>query len=128
MAWKKLVGMPKVTRAKHVIDAEGKIVGRLATDVAKLLQGKHKASFVPHIDAGDFVHIVNAAKVKLTGKKLDQKKHYFVSGRPGGIRSVTMRQVASSNKPERILEHAIRYMLPKNKHRVSRLKRLKISV
>jgi large subunit ribosomal protein L13 len=126
MAWKNTrVGMPTIKRLTHVIDAEGVAVGRLATQAAKLLQGKQKATFVPHIDAGDFVKVINAAKVKLTGKKWDQKKHFHPSGRPGGIKAVGMRTLLAT-KPERILEHAIRYMLPKNKQRTERLKRLKI--
>lgn len=125
MAWNKQKGMPKIERNRHVIDADGKVVGRLATEIAKLLQGKHKASYVPNVDAGDFVEIVNASKVKLTGKKWDQKKHFHASGRPGGIKSVTMRRL-KEEKPERILEHAVKYMLPKNKQHTARMKRLTI--
>lgn len=126
MAWKNTrIGMPTIKRLTHVIDAEGIAVGRLATKIATLLQGKQKATFVPHIDAGDFVQVVNASKVKLTGKKWDQKMHFHPSGRPGGMKAVGMRTLLAT-KPERILEHAVGYMLPKNKQRSERMKRLKI--
>lgn len=125
MAWKNTKGMPTIDRKHHRIDAEGKAVGRLATQIATLLQGKQKATFTPHIDAGDFVEVFNAAKVKLTGNKLDQKEHFRTSGRPGGLKKVGMRKLMEEN-PERILEHAVRYMLPKNKHQSDRMKRLKI--
>lgn len=126
MAWIKKAGMPKIERTHHVIDAEGKAVGRLASEIAKFLQGKHKATYVPHIDAGDFVDVINGAKVKLTGKKLDQKMHFHASGRPGGIKQKSMR-VVLAEAPERVLEHAVRYMLPKNKQQTERMKRLKIT-
>lgn len=126
MAWKNNAGMPKIDRARHIIDAEGKVVGRLASEIAKLLQGKHKATYIPHIDAGDFVEVVNGAKVKLTGKKLDQKMHFHASGRPGGIKQKSMR-VILAEAPERVLQHAVRYMLPKNKQQTERMKRLKIT-
>jgi large subunit ribosomal protein L13 len=126
MAWNKKVGMPKVVRKHHTIDAEGKPVGRVSTQIAKLLQGKHRADYVAHVDMGDFVDVINASKVVFTGKKWDQKVHFHVSGRPGGIRSVPV-STLRENKPEIILEHAIRYMIPKNKHQKDRLKRLKIT-
>lgn len=118
--------MPKVERAHHQIDAEGKVVGRLATEIAKLLMGKHKASFTPNVDGGDFVEVTNASKVKLTGKKWDQKMHYRSSDRPGGVKKISMRKL-QEERPERILEHAVRYMLPKNKHQSDRMKRLTIT-
>lgn len=126
MAWNKKVGMPQVTRKHHELDAEGKPVGRLATQVAKLLQGKHRADYVANVDMGDFVKIVNATKVVFTGKKWEQKGHWHASGRPGGIRRVAV-STLREDKPEVILEHAIRYMLPKNKHQTDRLKRLTIT-
>lgn len=125
MAWKKHVGMPKIERKHHAIDAQGKVVGRLASDVARLLIGKHKATYTPHLDAGDYVEITNASKVKLTGKKWSQKVHYRSSDRPSGIKRVGMKKLREE-RPERILEHAIRYMLPKNKHQSVRMKRLTI--
>jgi len=126
MAWNKQVGMPKVVRKHHEIDAEGKPVGRLATQVAKLLQGKHRADYVANVDMGDFVKVINASKVVFTGKKWEQKKHYHPSGRPGGMRAVSV-QSLRTEKPQEILEHAIRYMLPKNKHQTLRMKRLTIT-
>ncbi|MCW1892524.1 MAG: 50S ribosomal protein L13 [Candidatus Uhrbacteria bacterium] len=126
MAWKKQIGMPKIERKHHVIDVEGKVVGRVATQIAKLLQGKHKATYVPHIDAGDFVEVLNAGKIVFTGKKWEQKKHFLSSNRPGGIKAVGM-DALRTTKPAKILEHAVRYMLPKNKQHTIRMKRLKIS-
>ena len=125
MAWKNTKGMPSIERVRHTIDVAGKPVGRVATQIATLLQGKHKATFTPHIDGGDFVEVINAAKVKLTGKKLDQKEHFRTSGRPGGLKRVGVRKLMEE-KPEEVLSHAIRYMLPKNKHQGERMKRLKI--
>ena len=78
-----------IERKWLVIDAEGKVLGRLASEVAKILRGKHKATFTPHVDTGDYVIIVNADKVKLTGKKLLQKKHYYHTGYPGGLREIS---------------------------------------
>lgn len=126
MAWKKHIGMPKIERKHHVIDVEGKVVGRVASQIAKLLQGKQKATYVPHIDAGDFVDVLNAGKIVFTGKKWEQKKHYHSSNRPGGIKAVGM-DTLRATKPEEILKHAVRYMLPKNKQQAERMKRLKIS-
>lgn len=126
MAWKKAVGMPKVTRKHHEIDAEGKPVGRLASQIAKLLQGKHRTDYVAHVDMGDFVDVKNASKVVFTGKKWEQKAHYHASGRPGGIRAVKV-QTLRTEKPEEILLHAVRYMLPKNKQQTARMKRLTIT-
>lgn len=119
-------GMPKVTRETHVIDASGKVVGRLATQIAKLLQGKHKPGLIPHVDGGDFVKVINAAKIELTGKKWEQKVHFHSSNRPGGIKRVPMDRLRKEN-PAEILRHAVRYMLPKNRTQDPRMKRLKIS-
>ena len=118
--------MPKVERNRHEFDADGRVVGRLASDIAKLLMGKHKATYTPNVDMGDFVTVTNAAKVKLTGLKWEQKEHFRSSNRPSGIKSVTMKKLREE-KPERILEHAVRYMLPKNKFQSERMKRLKIT-
>jgi large subunit ribosomal protein L13 len=126
MAWKKQVGMPKVMRAHHEIDAEGRPVGRLASQIAKLLQGKNRADYVANVDMGDFVKVTNATKVVFTGKKWEQKKHFHPSGRPGGMRAVSV-QSLREEKPQEILEHAVRYMLPKNKHHTARMKRLTIT-
>lgn len=126
MSWNKKAGMPKVTRATHEIDASGQVVGRLATKVAKLLMGKQKASYVPHVDAGDFVKILNADKVVLTGKKWEQKVHFSTSNRPGGLKRMPMTKLQKEN-PGEILRHAVKYMLPKNRTQAVRLKRLIIA-
>jgi len=123
MSWKKLRGMPTVKRNTIEIDATGLVVGRLATKVAKLLIGKHKPDYVPHIDAGDFVKVTNASKLKLTGKKWEQKVHFRSSNRPGGIKETKMTTLRDEN-PGEILRHAVKYMLPKNRTQAVRLKRL----
>ena len=101
------------TRAWWVIDAQDKPLGRLASEIAKILRGKHKPIFTPHVDTGDFVIVVNAAKVKLTGNKLDKKFYYHHSGAPGGFRSETYRHLMD-RKPEFPIEKAVKNMLPKN--------------
>jgi len=102
-----------VERKWYVVDAEGKTLGRLAAEVAKVLRGKHKPTFTPHVDTGDHVIVINAAKVALTGKKLIQKTYFRHSGYPGGTTFTPAGQMLES-KPERVLELAIRGMLPKN--------------
>lgn len=97
-----------------LIDAEGMVLGRLASEVAKLLRGKHKPEFTPHVDCGDNVVIINAEKVKLTGKKMDDKIYIRHSGYPGGQRSRTAREILV-RFPERLVEHAVKGMLPKNR-------------
>lgn len=123
MPWKKQKGAPAVSRTTHEIDAAGMVVGRLATKIAALLQGKTKASFVPHIDAGDFVKIKNVQDVVLTGKKMEQKVHFRTSNRPGGLKRTSMTKL-KAERPEEILRHAVKYMLPKNRTQSVRLKRL----
>ncbi len=95
-----------------LIDAEGLVVGRLASIIAMRLRGKHKPTFTPHMDMGDNVVVVNADKVKLTGKKLDQRRFYWHTGYPGGIKDRTQRQLLEGRHPERVLENAVRRMLP----------------
>lgn len=97
-----------------LIDAEGLILGRLASEVAKLLRGKHKPDFTPHVDCGDNVVIINAEKVKLTGKKMEDKLYMRYSGYPGGQRTRTAQEVLD-RFPERLVEHAVKGMLPKNR-------------
>jgi large subunit ribosomal protein L13 len=97
-----------------LIDADGMILGRLASEVAKLLRGKHKPDFTPHVDCGDNVVIINAEKVKLSGKKMDDKIFIRHSGYPGGQRSRTAREVLDKF-PEKLIEHAVKGMLPKNR-------------
>lgn len=97
-----------------VLDAADQVLGRVATTVALRLRGKHKPIYTPFIDTGDFVIIINAEKVRLTGRKMDDKVYYRHTGHPGGLRSTTARKVLEGAHPERVLEHAIRGMLPKN--------------
>ncbi|MCW2860845.1 MAG: ribosomal protein [Actinoallomurus sp.] len=102
-----------VERQWHVIDATDVVLGRLASQVATLLRGKHKPIFAPHLDTGDFVIIINADKVALSGKKLEQKKAYRHSGYPGGLRAMSYGDLMEKH-PERAVEKAIKGMLPKN--------------
>ena len=101
-----------VERKWYVVDAAGMTLGRLASQVAAILRGKNKPTFIPHFDAGDFVIIVNASKVEMTGKKLDQKYYYHHSGYPGGLKSISYRKLMAE-KPEFAVKHAIVGMLPK---------------
>lgn len=103
-----------IERKWFVVDAEGQTLGRLAAEVAKVLRGKHKPTFTPHVDTGDYVIVVNAAKVKVTGKKLVQKTYFRHSGYPGGAKFTQLGHMIE-NRPERVVEMAIRGMLPKNK-------------
>ncbi len=114
-----------VQRKWYVIDAEGKVLGRLATEIATVLSGKHKPIYTPHVDTGDFVIVINADKVKLTGKKLEQKKHYYHTGYPGGLKEVPYHRMIQE-KPERIIEIAVKGMLPKNKLGRKMIKKMKI--
>lgn len=112
-------------RVWWVVDAEGQPLGRVASKVASVLRGKHKPTFTPHVDTGDFVVVINAAKVKATGNKLDQKKYYSHSGHIGHLKSVTLRD-AIENKPELPIKHAVKGMLPKNILGRQLLKKLKV--
>lgn len=112
-------------RRWHVVDAEGKVLGRLASRIATLLQGKHKPTFTPHLDVGDFVVVVNAAGVRLTGRKLQQKRLYRHSGYPGGLKAVSY-DVLMRTRPERALTEAVRGMLPKTRQGRRLLKKLKV--
>jgi len=102
-----------VQRKWHVVDASDVVLGRLASHVASLLRGKHKPIYAPHVDTGDFVIVVNARNVAISGNKLEQKRAYRHSGYPGGLRSVTYRDLLERH-PERVVEKAVRGMLPKN--------------
>jgi len=115
----------EVTRTWHVIDAEDVVLGRLATQVATLLRGKHKPTFAPHVDTGDFVIIVNAGKVALTGNKRDQKFAYRHSGYPGGLRKRSFGELLDT-RPDRLLEKVVKGMLPKNKLGRAQGKKLKV--
>jgi large subunit ribosomal protein L13 len=103
-----------VTRTWHVIDAQDVVLGRLATQAATLLRGKHKPTYAPHVDTGDFVVIINADKVALTGSKRDQEFQYRHSGFPGGLRKQSFGEVLDT-RPDRLVEKAIKGMLPKNR-------------
>ena len=109
----------------HLIDAEGRVLGRVATAAARLLQGKHKASYTPFIDTGDHVVVVNAAKVKLTGRKEDQKIYRQHSGYEGGLREERAR-IVRQRRPERLVEEAVRGMLPKTKLGEAMYRKLKV--
>ena len=115
----------QIERKWWVIDAEGKILGRLATEIAKLLRGKHKPYFTPFLDVGDFVIVVNAEKVKVTGKKLDQKLYRYHSGYIGNLREFTLREMLQRH-PERVIEEAVWGMLPKNKLGRKLFRKLKV--
>jgi large subunit ribosomal protein L13 len=114
-----------VERQWHVIDAEGLVLGRVATEAARLLQGKHKAVYTPHIDTGDHVVIVNAAKVRLTGRKEEQKIYRYHSGYEGGLREERAKDLRRKN-PVRIVEEAVRGMLPKTKLGEAMWRKLKV--
>jgi large subunit ribosomal protein L13 len=103
----------EVTKKWLVIDADGVVLGRLASQIAKLLRGKHKTMFTPHIDTGDNVVVINAEKVKLTGKKMRNKVYHRHTGHPGGIKTATPAFILSSEHPERVIEKAVERMMPK---------------
>lgn len=114
-----------ITRQWHVIDATDVVLGRLASHVATLLRGKHKPIFAPHADTGDFVIVINAGKVSLSGQKLAQKKAYRHSGYPGGLRSVSYADLLAKH-PERAVEKAVKGMLPKNSLGRKTMSKLKV--
>lgn len=101
-----------IVRKWYVVDANGQTLGRLASQIATILRGKHKPIYTPHVDCGDYVIVINAEKIHVTGKRLDNKKYYRHSGYPGGIRSLTLRQMLRK-QPEMPIKEAIRRMLPK---------------
>lgn len=122
---KTIVVKPEAERHWYVVDAEGKTLGRVATQVARILRGKHKPVFTPHLDMGDYVIIINAEKVQVTGNKLETKRYYSYSGHLGGLHSVVLsRQLATH--PDRVLIHAVRGMLPKNHLGRTMIKKLKV--
>ena len=114
-----------IERQWHVIDASDKTLGRLATQVAGLLMGKHKPIFSPNLDTGDFVIVINADKVRVTGRKEKQKLYYRHSGYPGGLKSITLEKMMQTN-PTRIIEHAVKGMLPHTRLGASMRKKLKV--
>ena len=119
---------PKATeieRAWWVVDAEGKVLGRLASEIAKVLRGKHKPMYTPHLDTGDHVVVINAEKVRLTGKKEEQKTYFRHSGYMGGDKHIPVREMREKH-PERIIELAVKGMMPKNNLGRLMLKKLKV--
>lgn len=114
-----------IQRDWYVVDAQGQTLGRLATRVATVLRGKHKPIYTPHVDCGDYVVIVNAEKIHTTGNKATQKKYYRHSGYPGGLREVTLKDQLQ-RFPTRVLESAVRGMLPKNRLGRQMFKKLKV--
>lgn len=117
--------IPEVRRDWFVVDAEGKTLGRLATAIAATLRGKNKPIFTPHVDTGDFVIVLNAGKVKVTGKKETQKQYYRHSNYPGGLKTTSLRDMRARH-PERIIENAVRGMLPHNTLGRQQFKKLKV--
>ena len=115
----------EVERKWHLVDASGQTVGRIATQIATLLRGKHKASFTPHVDTGDFVVVVNAAQVKMTGKRMEQKEYYHNTLYPGGARFEKYSELLAKH-PERIISEAVKGMLPKNSLGRKTFKKLKV--
>ena len=115
----------EVERTWYVVDAEGKTLGRLSTEIARILRGKHKPSYTPHVDTGDYVIVINADKVRVTGKRLDQKMYYRHSGYMGGLKTIPLRRMLETH-PERVIERAVKGMLPKNRLGRQMYKKLKV--
>ncbi len=115
----------EVEREWFVVDAEGKTLGRLATEIARILRGKHKPNYSPSVDVGDYVIVVNAEKIRVTGRKLDQKIYYRHSGYPGGLKQICLRDLLARH-PTRVIEYAVRGMLPKNALGRRMFKKLKV--
>jgi len=114
-----------IERDWYVVDATDLTLGRLATQVASVLRGKHKPQYTPHEDVGDFVVVINAEKIHVTGRKLDQKMYYRHSGYPGGLKSINLRKQLQKH-PERVIEHAVRGMLPRGPLGRRQFKKLKV--
>jgi large subunit ribosomal protein L13 len=115
----------KAQQVWYVVDAQNQVLGRLASNIARILRGKHKPTFAPHHDVGDFVIVVNAEKVKLTGRKVDQKSYFRHSGYPGGTKEIPFKRMIEKH-PEKVVEQAVRLMLPKNALGRKELKKLKV--
>jgi len=114
-----------VKRDWYVVDAEGKTLGRMATEIARRLRGKHKAEYTPHVDTGDYIVVVNAEKVKVTGKKATDKIYYSHTGYPGGIKEINFEKLLAI-KPEMIIEKAVKGMLPRNPLGRAMFRKLKV--
>ena len=117
----------EVKRDWYVVDASEKVLGRLATEIARRLRGKHKAEYTPHVDTGDYIIVTNAEKVAVTGRKFKEKMYYHHSGFPGGIKSISFDKLQAKN-PVRIIERAVKGMLPKNPLGREMYRKLKIYV
>ena len=115
----------EIEQAWYLVDADQRTLGRLATEIADLLRGKGKPAYTPHVDTGDFVVVVNARKVRVTGKKLEQKIYYRHSGYPGGLRERTLAEQLE-RRPEEVIRKAVKGMLPKNKLASAQLRKLKV--
>ncbi|MFC2048292.1 50S ribosomal protein L13 [Chloroflexota bacterium] len=116
-----------IKREWHIVDASGKVLGRLATQIANLLMGKHKPIFSRHLDTGDYVVVTNAEKVSVTGNKTKQKLYYRHSGYPGGFKSISLEMLMQTH-PTRVIEHAVKGMLPHNRLSAKMMKRLRVYV
>ena len=112
-------------REWFIVDATDKILGRLATEISIRLRGKHKPEFAPHMDMGDFIVVINADKIKVTGQKLDKKMYYKHTNHPGGLKEKTLREMLAI-KPENVITAAVKGMLPKNKLAAQQIKKLKV--
>jgi len=115
----------EIERQWYVVDAEGQTLGRLASEIAKILKGKHKPIYSPHLDTGDYVVVINAEKIHVTGRKMDQKIYYRHSGYPGGLKEVTLREQLEKH-PTRVIRSAVKGMLPHNPLGRSMLRKLKV--
>ncbi|MBC7234116.1 MAG: 50S ribosomal protein L13 [Chloroflexi bacterium] len=115
----------EIERKWYVVDATGKTLGRLATQIARILRGKHKPGFTPYLDNGDYVIVINADKIQVTGRKLDTKYYYRYSGHLGGLKSVVLREQLKKH-PDRVIVSAVRGMLPKNRLGRAMIKKLKV--
>lgn len=113
----------EINRNWHLIDVSGKVLGRIAPTIAKILQGKHKVNYVSYLDSGDYVVVINAKDIVITGKKASTKTYTKYSGYPGGLRTISYKTMMEHD-PAAIIEHAVSGMLPKNKHRSDRMRRL----
>lgn len=121
----KVIKASEITRQWHLFNAENQVLGKLATQVARLLAGKHKPIYTPNLDTGDYVVIINAARIKVTGDKLRQKTYYSHSGYPGGLKQTTLGNLLKT-KPERVIEYAVRGMLPQNRLGDAMIKKLHV--
>jgi large subunit ribosomal protein L13 len=115
----------EIEREWYVVDAEGQTLGRLASEIAKILKGKHKPIYAPHLDTGDFVVVINAEKVHVTGRKMDQKTYYRYSGYPGGLTAITLRDQLKKH-PTRVIRSAVKGMLPHNRLGRAMMSKLKV--